>query len=86
MRAPKRTVSLLLAAALLLALAACGGKNTDNTQQSQPTQQDQPAASDDNGQASGTRTIIDGNNRQVEIPQTVERIVCVGVGALRDSG
>ena len=85
MRAPKRTVSLLLAAALLLALAACGGKNTDNTQQSQPTQQDQPAASDDNGQASGTRTIIDGNNRQVEIPQTVESIVCVGVGALRYS-
>lgn len=85
MRAPKRTVSLLLAAALLLALAACGGKNTDNTQQSQPTQQDQPAAPADNGQSSDTRTITDGNGRQVEIPQTVESIVCVGVGALRYS-
>ena len=30
-----------------------------------------------------TRTITDGADRQVEIPETVESIVCVGVGALR---
>lgn len=30
-----------------------------------------------------TRTIIDGLGRSVEIPQRVESIVCVGVGALR---
>ena len=29
------------------------------------------------------RIITDGANRQVEIPETVESIVCVGVGALR---
>jgi len=29
------------------------------------------------------RTILDGADRQVQIPQTVESIVCVGVGALR---
>jgi len=29
------------------------------------------------------RTITDGADRQVEIPETVESIVCVGVGALR---
>ena len=33
--------------------------------------------------AQGSRTITDGAGRQVEVPQTVESIVCVGVGALR---
>ncbi len=32
---------------------------------------------------SGERTIADGAERKVSIPKTVERIVCVGVGALR---
>lgn len=32
-----------------------------------------------------TRTITDGAGRQVEIPETVKSIVCVGVGALRYS-
>lgn len=31
----------------------------------------------------GKRTIVDGNGRTVEVPETVESIVCVGVGALR---
>ncbi len=31
----------------------------------------------------GERTITDGAGRQIAVPQTVERIVCVGVGALR---
>ena len=33
----------------------------------------------------GTRTITDSKNRTVTIPDKVERIVCVGVGALRYS-
>ena len=33
--------------------------------------------------AKNTRTITDGAGRQVELPKTVESIVCVGVGALR---
>ena len=33
--------------------------------------------------AQGSRTITDGAGRQVEVPETVESIVCVGVGALR---
>ena len=32
-----------------------------------------------------TRTIIDGAGREVAVPETVESIVCVGVGALRYS-
>lgn len=31
----------------------------------------------------GTRTITDGAGRQVDVPEKVESIVCVGVGALR---
>lgn len=37
-------------------------------------------AETDNG---NTRTIADGAGRQVEVPEKVESIVCVGVGALR---
>ena len=33
--------------------------------------------------AENTRTITDGAGRQVEVPEKVESIVCVGVGALR---
>ena len=33
--------------------------------------------------AHNERTITDGAGRQVEVPETVESIVCVGVGALR---
>ena len=33
--------------------------------------------------AQGSRTITDGAGRQVEVPEKVESIVCVGVGALR---
>ena len=33
--------------------------------------------------AEETRTIVDGMDRSVEIPADVQRIVCVGVGALR---
>ena len=33
--------------------------------------------------AQNTRTITDGAGRQVEVPEKVESIVCVGVGALR---
>lgn len=35
--------------------------------------------------APATRTIVDSMDRKVEIPETVESIVCVGVGALRYS-
>ncbi len=35
------------------------------------------------GSPSGQRTLVDGAGREVAVPETVERIVCVGVGALR---
>lgn len=36
-----------------------------------------------NNSSEGVRIIVDGAGRKVEIPETVESIVCVGVGALR---
>lgn len=37
----------------------------------------------DSGTAAGERTLTDGAGREVSVPETVERIVCVGVGSLR---
>lgn len=68
MKKTKKVFALLLTAILLLTLSACGGQTTPETT---------AAAS------SAIRTIVDGNGREVEIPSNVERIVCVGVGALR---
>jgi iron complex transport system substrate-binding protein len=41
------------------------------------------ACSDPTTNGGKTRTITDGAGRQVEVPEQVESIVCVGVGALR---
>ena len=58
----------ILAVSILLILAGCGGENpAQNGGASQPD----------------TRTITDSAGRTVTIPETVERIVCVNVGALR---
>lgn len=69
----KRCVTLLFSTALILALSACGSNAGGNTEASSGSGNDQAA----------TRTITDSAGRTVEIPETVERIVCVNVGALR---
>ena len=68
-----RTLALLLAALLTVGLGACGERQAG------------PGAAEDTlPESQGeTRTMVDGNGRTVELPDTVERIVCVGVGALR---
>jgi len=70
MKQAKKVFALLLAAVMLLTLSACGGEA-------------EAPASVQGTEAPGVRTILDGNGREVEIPETVERVVCVGVGALR---
>ena len=68
-----RTLALLLAALLTVGLGACGERQTG------------PGAAEDTlPESQGeTRTMVDGNGRTGELPDTVELIVCVGVGALR---
>ena len=65
----KKILALFLSAVLIFSLfAACGTAGTNSG-----------AA----GTNSGTRSITDGAGRGVSVPEKVESIVCVGVGALR---
>lgn len=79
----KKLLSLLLAAAALVTLTACGSQQAPNPTQASTVAQVQ--AADETAAVPETRTILDAKGREVEIPYGVERIVCVGVGALRYS-
>lgn len=68
----KKCSIFALVLALGLFLAACAGAPASA----------QPASSAPS-QTGGARLITDGAGRQVELPETVESVVCVGVGALR---
>ena len=72
MRHSHRWAALFLAAGLALVLAACSAGNSGTTENNEA-----PSSAQD------TRTITDSAGRTVEIPKTIERIVCVNVGALR---
>ena len=78
----KKIVTMLLMLSMLLAMAACAG-----APEAAPTasQADETTAASTVSQetAPETRIITDSMDRNVEIPYSVERIVCVGVGALR---
>lgn len=78
----KKIVTLLLMLSMLLAMAACA-----SAPESPPTasQADETTAANTASEetAPERRVITDGMDRNVEIPYSVERIVCVGVGALR---
>ena len=85
----------LLAALMLLGLCACSAQQTPAETTEPPAATNETASTTETEEIStepestdaeaATRTITDGNGREVEIPQTVESIVCVGVGALRYS-
>lgn len=78
----KKIVTMLLMLSMLLAMAACAG-----APEAAPTasQADETTAASTVSQETvpETRIITDSMDRNVEIPYSVERIVCVGVGALR---
>ena len=78
----KKIVTMLLMLSMLLTMAACAG-----APEAAPTasQADETTAASTVSQetAPETRIITDSMDRNVEIPYSVERIVCVGVGALR---
>lgn len=79
----KKLLSLLLAVAALVTLTACSSQQAPNPTQASTVAQVQ--AADETAAVPETRTILDAKGREVEIPYGVERIVCVGVGALRYS-
>ena len=78
----KKIVTMLLMLSMLLMLAACAGapKAAPTASQADET----TTASTVSEETTPERHVItDGMDRNVEIPYSVERIVCVGVGALR---
>ena len=78
----KKIVTMLLMLSMLLMLAACAG-----APEAAPTafQADETTAASTVSEETTPekRVITDSMDRNVEIPYSVERIVCVGVGALR---
>ena len=95
MKKTTRYLAALLAALMLLGLCACSAQQTPAETTDTPAATNETASATETEEIStepettdadaATRTITDGNGREVEIPQTVESIVCVGVGALRYS-
>ena len=83
--------------ALSLGITACGGAEGAGTETAGTETAGEEAAgakaagTENSGTKAGVegtggfRMITDGSGREVEIPETVERAVCVGVGALRYS-
>lgn len=75
----KKLFALLLAAAMVLTLCACGGEPAETPA---PTPEDTAPASEP--VAGGEITITDMIGREVTVtPGSYERVVCIGAGALR---
>ena len=95
MKKTTRYLAAPLAALMLLGLCACSAQQTPAETTDTPAATNEAASTTETEEIStepettdaeaATRTITDGNGREVEIPQTVESMVCVGVGALRYS-
>ena len=87
----KKILTLIVTLTMLLSLAAC--KTAEQSAPTKPSSTDiqsetdtaKASVSDSEETTPKTRTIVDANGREVEIPYTVDSIVCVGVGALRYS-
>lgn len=80
----KKFLVLALTLAMLLTLVVgCADQTpTEASAPSESTKEPSVAPSESTPQ---TRILLDAEGREVELPSTVERIVCVGVGALRYS-
>lgn len=78
----KKIVTLLLMLSMLLTMAACAGAPGAAPAASQ-AEETTAASTVSQETAPETRIITDSMDRNVEIPYSVERIVCAGVGALR---
>lgn len=78
----KKIVTMLLMLSMLLAMAACAGAPEAAPAASQ-AEETTAANAVSQETAPERRVITDSMDRNVEIPYSVERIVCVGVSALR---
>lgn len=74
-----RFIGMLLAVCMATGMTACGTKNSENENEKQESKQETQQEEKNDG----TRTIVDGMDREVEIPEEVDSIVCLNVTSLR---
>lgn len=74
-----RFIGMLLAVCMATGMTACGTKNSENENEKQESKQE----TQQEEKKDGTRTIVDGMERKVEIPEEVDSIVCLNVTSLR---
>ncbi|MDE7243433.1 MAG: iron ABC transporter substrate-binding protein [Oscillospiraceae bacterium] len=83
----KKACTLLMALVMTLLLAACGGQNADSTGDADNPEDTNISAENEpespSNESPATRIITDRRDRQVQIPEKVETIVCLGSGAPR---
>lgn len=79
----KKIFAILLAAAMILALAACGAQEATKTETAPKAEAIQTPVAEETPAEAGTRVITDRRGREVEIPTEVNTIVCLGSGAPR---
>lgn len=87
MKLMTKILAMLLALTMMFTLSACGAseKNAQKETVATAVTETTVPSTETLETAPETRIIVDYNGREVEIPYTVESIVCVGVGALRYS-
>lgn len=87
MKLMTKILAMLLALTMMFTLSACGAseKNAQKETVATAVAETTVPSTETLETAPETRIIVDYNGREVEIPYTVESIVCVGVGALRYS-
>lgn len=76
----RKALACLLALGMLAGAAGCGQSAQNGDTAAEDTQSAETDAAET---AAGTRLITDSEGREVEIPEKVESIVCLNVGALR---
>ncbi len=76
----RKALACLLALGILAGAAGCGQSAQNGDTAAEDTQSAETDAAET---AAGTRLITDSEGREVEIPEKVESIVCLNVGALR---
>ena len=76
----RKALACLLALGMLAGAAGCGQSAQNGDTAAEDTQNAETDAAET---AAGTRLITDSEGREVEIPEKVESIVCLNVGALR---
>lgn len=74
-----RMIGMLLAVCMVTGMTACGTKNSEKENEKQESKQETQQEEKNDG----TRTIVDGMDREVEIPEEVDSIICLNVTSLR---